>query len=68
MTLIVCIVSPDDHRLPVASEEVNVTEPPSQNVVGPPAVTTSVVGVGFTVTVIGTDVAEHPFPSVYVTV
>ena len=44
MTLIVCVVSPDDHRLPVASEEVNVTEPPSQNVVGPLAVTTGVAG------------------------
>jgi hypothetical protein len=32
--------------------EVNVTDPPSQNVVGPPAVIVGAVGFGFTVTLV----------------
>ena len=43
-----------------------VTLPPSQNVVGPEAVTVAVGGV-VTVTVVGADVALQPLPSVTVT-
>ena len=47
--------------------EVNVTLPPEQKVVGPPAV---IVGVGLllTVTAVADEVALQPFPSVIVTV
>jgi hypothetical protein len=38
-----------------------------QNVVGPFAVTVGAVGVVFTVTTVGAEVAVHPFASVYVT-
>jgi hypothetical protein len=31
------VVAPFDHVFPVALDEVKVTEPPAQNVVGPPA-------------------------------
>ena len=48
--------------------DVNSTLPPVQNVVGPPAVIVGVDGFGFTVTLVGADVAEHPFPSVTLTV
>ena len=47
---------------PVALDEVNVTEPPEQNVVGPLAVMVGVVGTGFTVTTTGVEVELHePF-------
>src|ERR1051325_6984418 len=49
------------HWLPVALLEVRVTEPPAQNVVGPPGVMVGVAGVGFTVTVVAADGAlEQP--------
>jgi len=48
--------------LPVAAEDVSVTEPPEQNVVGPEAATVGVVGVGFTVIVVAEDTDEQvPF-------
>ena len=47
-----CVVAPFDHVFPVLTDDVNVTEPPEQNVVGPPAVIVGALGVGFTVTVI----------------
>jgi hypothetical protein len=40
-----------DHVFPELTEEVNTTEPPAQNVVGPPAVTVGAAGIGFTVIV-----------------
>jgi hypothetical protein len=52
----------------VALLEVNVTLPPAQKVVGPPAVAVGVLGNGFTVTTVGAEVAEQPFPSVTCTV
>lgn len=61
---IVCVVAPVDQMFPVAEEEVNVTEPPEQKVVGPLAVIVGVVGFAFTVTTVGADVAEHPERSV----
>ena len=47
------------HWLPVAELDVNVTEPPVQNVVGPPGVIVGVAGVGLTVTVVAADGAEE---------
>lgn len=40
-----------DQVLPAAEEDVSVTEPPAQKVVGPPAVIVGTGGSGFTVTV-----------------
>jgi len=55
-------VAPFDHVFPEALDEVNVTEPPEQNVVAPPADIVGVEGIGFTVTVSRLDVAVHdPF-------
>jgi hypothetical protein len=62
-------VAPFDHKLPDDSEDVRVTELPSQKVVAPLAVTVGVCGFGFTTTFTGAAAAEeHPLPSVYVTV
>ena len=58
--MIDCVVAPPgDHTLPLAEEDVSVTLPPEQKVVGPPAVIVGVAGVGFTVTVVGAEVAEQ---------
>src|SRR6266550_912004 len=48
LTLIDCAVAPLDHKYVVPAGAVSVTEPPTQNVVGPPAV---IVGVGSGLTV-----------------
>ena len=45
------VVSPFDHKYDELALEVKVTLPPSQKVVGPPAVIVGVDGTGFTVTV-----------------
>ena len=59
------VVAPFDHVFPVADDEVRTTEPPAQNVVGPPAVMVGTGGSGFTVTVVVVDVAEQdPFETV----
>ncbi|MNW70982.1 hypothetical protein D3C74_505600 [compost metagenome] len=59
------MVAPFDHVFPVAADDVKTTEPPAQNVVGPPAVIVGVAGSGFTVTVVGADMIEHgPFETV----
>ncbi|MNE05540.1 hypothetical protein D3C80_981080 [compost metagenome] len=61
------VVAPFDHVFPVADEEVKVTDPPAQNVVGPPAVIVGVAGSGLTVTVVAVEVAEQdPFDTVTV--
>ena len=60
MTVIACVVAPFDQVFPVAELEVNVTEPPEQKVVGPPAEIVGVVGVGLTVTVVAAEVEEQP--------
>jgi hypothetical protein len=49
-TVMDCVVAPLDQVFPLADDDVNVTEPPVQNVVGPPAVIVGVVGKAFTVT------------------
>ena len=45
--------------MPVAEEEVKVTEPPAQNVVGPLAVITGTGGSGLTVIMTGEEVEVH---------
>lgn len=40
------------HKLPEADDEVSVTLPPWQKVVGPPALIVGVAGIGLTVTTI----------------
>ena len=52
------------HWLPVAADEVSNTEPPAQNVVGPPGVIVAVAGIGFTVIVMVFDVAGLPVAQV----
>ena len=66
-TVIICVVAPVDQRLPLAEDDVKFTDPPAQNVVEPLGVIVGAEGVGFTVTFVAADVAEHPFPSVNVT-
>lgn len=51
-TVILCVVAPFDHIFPVLADEVRVTDPPAQKVVGPPAVIVGVGGVAFTVIVL----------------
>ena len=46
-----------DQVFPVALDEVNVTDPPEQKVVAPLAVIVGVAGIGFTVTVVGAELA-----------
>jgi hypothetical protein len=46
-----CVDSVVDHVFPELAEEVNRTEPPEQNVVGPPGVTVGAAGIGLTVMV-----------------
>ena len=62
--MIICVVSEVDQTLLFAWEDVRSTEPPEQKVVDPPAEIVGVAGNGFTVTVVGAEVEEHPFPSV----
>ena len=49
--MIDCVVSPVDQKLSETDEDVNITESPAQNVVGPLAEMVGVAGTGFTVTV-----------------
>jgi uncharacterized protein with GYD domain len=58
-TVIDWVVSAVDQVFPVAEEDVNVTEPPVQNVVEPLAVMVGVAGNGFTVTIVAAEVAEQ---------
>jgi hypothetical protein len=60
-----CVVAPFDQVFPVAEDEVRVTEPPVQKLIGPPAVIVGTAGSGFTVTVVAVDVEEQePFETV----
>ena len=52
---------------PVGADEVNVTDPPAQKVVGPPAVIVGVAGGAVTVTVVPALVVLHvPFETLTV--
>ena len=53
-----CVVAPLLHNQDEPAEAVNVTEPPAQKVVGPPAVMLA-DGNGFTVTTVAAEVAEQ---------
>lgn len=66
--MIDCVVSPVLQVLPVAEEDVSVTLPPVQKVVGPLAETIGALGKGFTVTVADPAVDVQPLPSVTLTV
>jgi hypothetical protein len=56
------VVDPSDQVFPVALDEVNVTEPPEQKVVGPPALIVGVVGPEVIVTLVAVDVeTQEPF-------
>lgn len=67
VTVIDCVVAPFDQVFPVAEDEVKVTEPPAQKVVGPLAVMVGTGGSGFAVTVVAAEVDEHdPFETVTV--
>ena len=55
-----------DHTYELAELAVNTTVSPAQKVVGPLGVMVA-VGNGFTVTDVGDEAAEHPFPFVTVT-
>jgi hypothetical protein len=69
VTLIVWVVAlPGVQRLPVALEDVRLTLPPVQNVVGPPGVMVGVGGSGLTVTTTGAEGAEEQPAVVTVTV
>ena len=54
------------HWLTVTADEVSTTDPPWQNVVGPPGVIVA-TGKGFIITSVDTDGAVHPFSSVTIT-
>ena len=60
----VSVVAELDQTLPAACEDVKTTDPPSQNVVAPPALIVGADGKAFTVTTVAADVEEHPLPSV----
>ena len=63
VTVIDVLVAPVDQVFPVGEDEVNVTEPPSQNVVAPSAVMNGVAGIGFTVTLTLFETADVQGPS-----
>lgn len=58
VTLIDCVVAPFDHKYEVDAGAESVTDPFSQNVVGPLAVIVGVAGNGFIVTVVPADAAD----------
>ncbi len=61
LTVISCVVAPVDQVFPVTELDVNVTEPPVQNVVEDPAEIVGLAGIAFTATVAVVEfAAEHP--------
>jgi hypothetical protein len=61
VTVMEGVVAPFDQVYPNVDDDVRVTEPPSQNVVGPLAEIVGVAGVGLTVTACAADEPEeHP--------
>ena len=61
--MMLAVVSPVDHKLPLASDEVSVTDPPSQKVVTPLTVIIGVAGVAFTITFVEAETGDKQ-PSV----
>lgn len=68
LTVIDCVVAPLDQKLFVAEDEVNVTDPPAQKVVGPPAVIVGTDGIAFTMTLTGAEAGDVQPDKVWVTV
>lgn len=67
LTVIDCVVAPLLHNHDVPADAVSITEPPAQNVVGPPAVIVA-VGNGFTITVaVPVCACEQPLTSLTLT-
>jgi hypothetical protein len=66
LAVIDCVVAPFDQRYEAPLEAVNVTLPPAQNVVEPPAVMVA-VGLALTVTAVAADVVLQPFAFVTAT-
>jgi hypothetical protein len=61
VTFILCVVAELDHKYDDPALDVNVTLPPVQNVVNPPAVIVGAAGNGFTVTEVATEaLLRHP--------
>lgn len=58
LTVMDCVVAPLDQKLLLAEDDVKVTEPPAQNVVGPLAVMVGTAGMVLTVTVIGEEAGD----------
>lgn len=58
VTVIDCVVAPLDHKYEEEAGAESVTEPPEQNVVGPPAEIVGVAGAALTVTVVPADAAD----------
>jgi uncharacterized membrane protein YfcA len=50
VTVIALVVAPVDQAFPAGADEVRITEPPAQKVVGPPGAIVGVAGGGLTVT------------------
>jgi hypothetical protein len=53
-----CVVAPFDQKLLLGEDEVNVTDPPAQKVVGPPAVMVGTAGIVFTITFTGVEAGD----------
>lgn len=67
-TVMDCVVALVDQVFPDVAEEVSTTEPPVQNVVGPPVEIVGTGGAGFTVTFVPDEEATQPEPLPAVTV
>ena len=67
-TVIAWVTALVDHVFPVADDEVKVTEPPVQNVVGPLGEMIGTLGQGMTDTTVAAEVATQPEPLPTVTV
>jgi hypothetical protein len=64
VTTMLSDVAAFDHTFPEDSEDISITESPSQKVVEPPAVMVGADGFEFTETFVIAEVDAHPFPSV----
>ena len=67
ITLIACVVAPFDQRYELEFGALSVTEPPTQNVVGPLRLITGISGRVFTVTIVAAEVAVQPLAFAIVT-
>ena len=65
--MILWVVSPVDHRLLVAEEELKITLSPSQKVVAPAAEIIGLAGAAFTVTEVSAETGEAQVPLKVVT-